>query len=67
MEEEKTKKQVFNPYLPEHAYVPDGEPHLFNGRVYIYGSHDKAFGTKYCEGNYVTWSAPEDDLSAWNV
>ena len=59
------KKQVFNSYLPEHAYVPDGEPHLFNGSVYIYGSHDKAFGTKYCEGNYVTWSAPEDDLSDW--
>ena len=59
------KKQVFNPYLPAYEYVPDGEPHLFDGRVYIYGSHDKAFGTKYCEGDYVTWSAPEDDLSDW--
>lgn len=58
-------KQIFNPYLPAHEYVPDGEPHLFDGRVYIYGSHDKAFGTKYCEGHYVTWSAPENDLTDW--
>ena len=59
------KKQVFNPYLPLWEYVPDGEPHLFKGRVYIYGSHDRAFGTKYCEGDYVVWSAPQDDLSDW--
>ena len=59
------KKQVFNPYLPLNEYVPDGEPHLFNGRVYIYGSHDVASGKRYCEGDYVTWSAPEDDLTNW--
>ena len=59
------KKQVFNPYLPENEYVPDGEPHLFEGRVYIYGSHDRAFGSKYYEEHYVTWSVPENDLSDW--
>lgn len=59
------KTQVFNPYLPLWEYVPDGEPHLFEGRVYVYGSHDKAHGTKYCEGDYVVWSAPQDDLSDW--
>ena len=59
------KRQVYNPYLPEYEYVPDGEPHLFEGRVYIYGSHDEAFGQRYCQGDYVTWSAPEDDLSDW--
>ena len=59
------KKPAFNPYLPEYEYVPDGEPHLFDGRVYIYGSHDRAFGEKYCEGDYVVWSAPETDLSDW--
>ena len=31
------KKQAFNPYLPLYAYIPDGEPHLFGDRVYIYG------------------------------
>ncbi len=56
---------VFNPYLPLNEYVPDGEPHLFEGRVYIYGSHDKAGGTGYCEDHYVAWSAPENDLSDW--
>ena len=58
-------KQVYNPYLPLYEYVPDGEPRNFGGRVYIYGSHDVPGGTRYCEGDYVTWSAPEDDLSDW--
>ena len=59
-------KQVFNPYLPLDEYVPDGEPHVFDGRIYIYGSHDRSNGTKYCEQDYVVWSAPVEDLSAWH-
>ena len=59
------KKTAFNPYLPTWEYVPDAEPHVFNGRVYIYGSHDIPGGTKYCLGDYVSWSAPVDDLSDW--
>lgn len=35
------KKQALNPYLPSWEYIPDGEPHVFGDRVYIYGSHDK--------------------------
>lgn len=58
-------KQIYNPYLPLNEYVPDGEPHIFGGRVYIYGSHDAAGGTVYCEGDYVTWSAPAEDLKDW--
>lgn len=57
--------QVFNPYLPLDEYVPDGEPHVFDGRLYIYGSHDRANGEKYCEDDYVTWSAPVDNLKDW--
>ena len=34
-----------NPILPLTEYVPDGEPHVFGSRVYLYGSHDKA---PYC-------------------
>lgn len=59
------KKQVFNPYLPLYEYVPDGEPHVFNDRVYLYGSHDEAGSVKYCTGDYVVWSAPINDLSDW--
>ena len=58
-------KQVFNPYLPLYEYIPDGEPRVFDGRVYIYGSHDLAGGEKYCMGDYVTWSAPVEDLTDW--
>ena len=60
-----TKRQAFNPYLPQGEYVPDGEPHLFDGRVYVYGSHDKAGARYFCLGDYVCYSAPEDDLTDW--
>ena len=59
------KNQVYNPYLPSWEYVPDGEPHVFGGRVYVYGSHDLFGGCVFCLGDYVCWSAPVDDLSDW--
>ncbi len=59
------KKQVFNPYLPSYEYVPDGEPRIFDDRLYIFGSHDKFNGNEYCENDYVCWSAPIDDISDW--
>ena len=40
-------KQVFNPYLPEWEYVPDGEPKIFDDRVYIYCLLDMSGGQKY--------------------
>lgn len=54
-----------NPYLPGWEYIPDGEPHVFGDRVYVYGSHDAPEGTAYCPGDYVCWSAPVDDLGSW--
>lgn len=59
------KHQVFNPYLPSYEYVPDGEPHIFEGRVYVYGSHDRFNGISFCINDYVCWSAPVGDLSDW--
>ena len=59
------KNQAFNPFLPEYEYVPDGEPYVFDGRVYIFGSHDKFGGKSFCENDYVGWSAPLEDLSNW--
>lgn len=58
-------KQIFNPYLPSYEYIPDGEPHIFDDRLYIYGSHDRFSGKDYCENDYVCWSAPVSDLSDW--
>lgn len=57
--------QAQNPYLPSYEYVPDGEPRLFDGRVYIYGSHDQFNGYAYCLNDYVCYSAPIDELSNW--
>ena len=59
------KRQVFNPYLPSWEYIPDGEPHIFDDRVYIYGSHDSFNAPIFCVNDYVCWSAPVDDLSDW--
>lgn len=59
------KKQTFNPYLPSYEYVPDGEPHIFGNRVYVYGSHDRFNANKFSANDYVCWSAPVDDLSDW--
>lgn len=59
------KRQIYNPYLPSYEYIPDGEPHIFDDRLYIYGSHDRFGAAAYCENDYVCWSAPVCDLSAW--
>ena len=59
------KKQVFNPYLPSWEYTPDGEPHVFGDRVYVYGSHDLFNGWVFCLGDYVCYSAPVDNLKDW--
>lgn len=60
-----SKRQVFNPFLPLGEYVPDGEPHVFGDRVYLYGSHDKEGGYTFCMLDYVVYSAPIDDLTDW--
>ena len=36
-----------NPFLPLDIYIPDGEPKVFDGRVYLYGSKDE-FDGEYC-------------------
>lgn len=60
-----------NPILPPTwgLFIADGEPHVFDGRMYIYGSRDNAFGIdrqgrfNFCSGDYhVIYS---DDLLHW--
>ncbi len=59
------KKQVFNPYLPLDTYIPDGEPHVFGDRLYLYGSHDKEGGDAFCMLDYEVFSAPLSNLADW--
>lgn len=54
-----------NPYLPTWEYVPDGEPHVFGDRVYIYGSHDIPASDHFCDYRLKVWSASVHDLSHW--
>lgn len=57
--------QAYNPYLPSYEYVPDGEPYVFEDRVYVYGSHDRFNAPIFCMNDYICWSAPVDQLAAW--
>lgn len=59
------KKQGLNPYLPSWEYIPDGEPHVFNNRVYVYGSHDRFNGHVFCLNDYVCYSAPIENMGEW--
>lgn len=59
------KKQALNPYLPLDICIADGEPHVFDGRVYVFGSHDRPGGQTFCELDYEVWSAPVNDLGNW--
>lgn len=60
-------RHSFNPILPLNEYIPDGEPHVFGDRVYLFGSHDQEGGDRYCQiGNYVGWSAPVSDPTNWS-
>lgn len=61
------KKQAWNPYLPLDQYIPDGEPHVFGDRVYLFGSHDAEGGHTFCMLDYVVYSAPVDDLTTWTT
>lgn len=54
-----------NPFLPLNVYIPDGEPHVFGGRVYLFGSHDNAQSDTYCGKDYEIFSAPINDLTNW--
>jgi len=54
-----------NPFLPLNEYIPDGEAHVFGDRVYLYGSHDSEGGARFCERDYVVYSAPVDNLEQW--
>ena len=53
-----------NPFLPLDIYIPDGEPKVFDGRVYLYGSKD-VFGGEYCCHKYHVYSADVEDLQHW--
>ncbi len=54
-----------NPYLPGWEYIPDGEPRVFGDRVYIYGSHDKAGNSEFCDCVMKCWSAPVTNPNEW--
>ena len=51
-----------NPLLDFDTYIPDVEAHVFNGKVYLYGSHDEKGGERFCMLDYEFFSSDVDDL-----
>lgn len=43
--------RTMNPLLPPHWYIPDGEAHVFDGELYLYGSCDRT-EEHFCSGEY---------------
>lgn len=58
-------KQAYNPFLPLLECIPDGEPHVFGDRVYLFGSHEEEGGSAFCTLGYEFYSAPLNDLKSW--
>lgn len=59
-------QQGLNPYLPPWEYIPDGEPYVFEDRIYVFGSHDSFNGHVYCLNDYVCWSASVENPQNWS-
>ena len=59
---------AINPILPSSAFIPDGEPHVFEykgeQRVFIYGSRDERV-SNWCGYGHDVWSASVFDLTKW--
>lgn len=53
-----------NPILPPQIHMADGEAHVINGEVYLYGSNDVSEG-KFCSGEYYV--AHSKDLQQWEI
>jgi len=54
-----------NPILPFNEYIPDVEAHDCQKDRYLFGSHDKEDGERFCMLDYVLYSASIYDLSKW--
>jgi len=53
-----------NPVLPSEICIPDGEAHVYQNRLYVYGSRDCEKET-YCSEQYNVVST--DDMKNWTV
>lgn len=51
-----------NPLLDLNTYIPDIEAHVFDNKLYLYGSHDKKGGDRFCMLDYEVFYSPLDDL-----
>lgn len=53
-----------NPLLPPKWHIPDGEAHVFDGELYLYGSCDQS-KEQFCSGEYYV--AHTRDLRHWQI
>ena len=52
---------MMNPIVNDH-YLCDAEVHIFNNRIYMYGSQDEKNGTEYCPLDYICYSCDINDF-----
>ena len=53
-----------NPLLPLHWYIPDGEAHVFDGELFLYGSCDRT-KEHFCSGEYYV--AHTKNFADWDI
>lgn len=56
--------RAMNPLLPPDWYIPDGEAHVFDGELYLYGSCDRT-KEHFCSSEYYV--AHTKDFTNWNI
>ena len=56
--------RTMNPLLPPHWYIPDGEAHVFDGELFLYGSCDRT-KEHFCSGEYYV--AHTKDFADWQI
>ena len=54
--------RAFNPIITD-AYGADPSAHVFNGRMYVYGSHDRNDAKEFDMNDYHVYSS--DDMQNW--
>lgn len=54
-----------NPLLDFDTYIPDVEAHVFGDNLYLYGSHDKKGGNRFCMLGYEVFYSSIKDLKTF--
>lgn len=66
MKKHRRKFSCQTPFCLHGSISLTASPRVFGDRVYLYGSHDRAAQSDFCDYKLKVWSAPLDDLNNWD-